>query len=656
MKNQYLFLFTIGPVQSFIAQARKTHDLYAGSHILSELAKAGLKAATNNLENYIFPSDPSANSIPNRFLCIIETNNPISHGKMVEAAVRKEWERIAQKVLDFESIKGVKQQIDAHLEIYWAFLPVKLDFSDYKVQYDHLERLLGAVKNVRSFTQFNYQMDEEGNAILGEKGRKCSLDGERNVKFYRLNEKEQETGVLKTKLFMSPNEVKFFETQPPAHINEEDKIYWRVLDVGEGLSAVSMVKRQLKLPKRLNQKQDYLSTAEIALKYQMEQLSKDKDKADLYECYKNLFSKDFARACMQLFSKGILKKVELNEKLFLTEFNTQFVFEDNLTTKKVPHAEQLCIATQVQKNLKSDLSQRYYAMIDFDGDHMGKWLSGSKIEEPEKNLKTFHGALSKQLACFAKAAETIVDEYGQTVYAGGDDFLGFLNLNYLFRAMTALRNKFKELVNDKLQKLGYLNGELSFSAGVCIAHYKEPLSMVLSKANLAQKAAKSDKKGDRNAFCIVASKHSGENHETYFRWGADCKNVSHLEYIVNQLITENSYSNTFIKNLTLEFSRLTDNQGKLANDTLLKAETDRLVKRSNLFKRDYKTETKDVFDARKQKGNEDLKNNVMALFIDRGFDNFINALHICDFMHRLLATGSDLGTLPQSEKELCNQI
>ncbi|NTW88345.1 MAG: hypothetical protein HGB26_04300 [Desulfobulbaceae bacterium] len=34
--QQYLFLFTIGPVQSFIAQARKTRDLYAGSAILLE--------------------------------------------------------------------------------------------------------------------------------------------------------------------------------------------------------------------------------------------------------------------------------------------------------------------------------------------------------------------------------------------------------------------------------------------------------------------------------------------------------------------------------------------------------------------------------------------------------------------------------------------
>lgn len=648
-KKQYLFLFTIGPVQSFIAQARKTEDLHQGSKILSDLAKAGLKVKN---QQPIFPKDTNASSIPNRFLCSIEQEDPIQHGKDVELAVRNYWkDEICKKLKPYLHIKGIEEQMNAHLEIHWAFVSVEKDDSDYREQYEKLERLLGAVKNARSFSQFNYQ------GTFGEKGRKCSVDGERNIKFYRLTEQEQNEqanfiknknadSVFENKLFVkrSDDEVKIIQYQ-----YDIKPFTFLKLQPGEGLSAICMIKRLLGT--------GFRSTADIAMLHVINYWFKNY----LMEVchYRNHFAGDGD-----------------------TEFTAQLYFEENITIDYLKKQGYPSLAnTKTVKDLQEELKQlkrlaeedkdnkvenkykfcRYYAIIDFDGDHMGKWLSGSKIKDPDKNLKDFHSKLSEQLACFAKEAKKIVDKYGQTVYAGGDDFLGFLNLNYLFHAMTALRNKFKELVNDKLQKLGYLNGELSFSAGVCIAHYKEPLSMVLSKANLAQKAAKSDKKGDRDAFCIVASKHSGENHETYFRWGADCENVNHLEYIVNQLITENSYSNTFIKNLTLEFSRLTDNQGKLANDTLLKAETDRLVKRSNMFKfkRDYKTdktETKEIFNARKQKGNEDLKNSVMALFIDCHFDNFINALHICDFIHRLLAMGRDLGTLPQSEKELCNQI
>ena len=40
----HLLLVTIGPVQEFIAQARRTRDLWYGSHLLSELARAGARA------------------------------------------------------------------------------------------------------------------------------------------------------------------------------------------------------------------------------------------------------------------------------------------------------------------------------------------------------------------------------------------------------------------------------------------------------------------------------------------------------------------------------------------------------------------------------------------------------------------------------------
>ena len=35
--SQYLVVYSIGPVQSFIARARKTEDLWSGSYLLSEL-------------------------------------------------------------------------------------------------------------------------------------------------------------------------------------------------------------------------------------------------------------------------------------------------------------------------------------------------------------------------------------------------------------------------------------------------------------------------------------------------------------------------------------------------------------------------------------------------------------------------------------------
>ena len=40
----HLLLVTLGPVQDFIAQARRTRDLWYGSHMLSELGRAAARA------------------------------------------------------------------------------------------------------------------------------------------------------------------------------------------------------------------------------------------------------------------------------------------------------------------------------------------------------------------------------------------------------------------------------------------------------------------------------------------------------------------------------------------------------------------------------------------------------------------------------------
>src|SRR2546421_12724871 len=55
---EYLFLASIGPVQSFIASARRTRDLQFGSWLLSELAKAAALqiVEAEGLNSLIFPA------------------------------------------------------------------------------------------------------------------------------------------------------------------------------------------------------------------------------------------------------------------------------------------------------------------------------------------------------------------------------------------------------------------------------------------------------------------------------------------------------------------------------------------------------------------------------------------------------------------------
>lgn len=52
---EQIFHFTIGPVQGFVAQARRTRDLWAGSFLLSWLAGQAMAAVFNQGGTITFP-------------------------------------------------------------------------------------------------------------------------------------------------------------------------------------------------------------------------------------------------------------------------------------------------------------------------------------------------------------------------------------------------------------------------------------------------------------------------------------------------------------------------------------------------------------------------------------------------------------------------
>lgn len=64
-------IITVGPVQSLIAQARRTQDLWVGSQLLQQLIRAGIETAQKAGANIIAP-DVNAlaqgGNVPNRFI------------------------------------------------------------------------------------------------------------------------------------------------------------------------------------------------------------------------------------------------------------------------------------------------------------------------------------------------------------------------------------------------------------------------------------------------------------------------------------------------------------------------------------------------------------------------------------------------------------
>ena len=250
---KHLLLFTLGPVQSFIAQARKTHDLYAGSMLLSALVQRAI--AVVGEANLIFPKKGEA--MPNRFLAELpESITDLSDfGQQVEAAVREEWQNIAKDALDGISRKpqGFDEQINNFLEIFWVIEPLESD-DKYNETVAKLEKNLAGIKNVRPFFQYSWQ-----NNITGEQGRKCSLDGQRNVQFYNPNNGKDQSEPS-SPLYSTPGGV-FISTRLPD----------AALQPGEGLSAVSFAKRRYKYAET----KTFKSTAEIALLDALNELEKE---------------------------------------------------------------------------------------------------------------------------------------------------------------------------------------------------------------------------------------------------------------------------------------------------------------------------------------------------------------------------------------------
>jgi len=155
LPNPATLLFTIGPVQGFIAAARKTRDLWMGSFLLSYLTWHAIKVIAERLgpDHVLFPSllgqplvdfwlhesgvlsqMPSSDqlrlaTLPNRFFAVVPAEKAEELAKKCEEALRGEWQRLAEKVWqeicqrvsEFAKAKPIwERQLAQFPEVYWA--------------------------------------------------------------------------------------------------------------------------------------------------------------------------------------------------------------------------------------------------------------------------------------------------------------------------------------------------------------------------------------------------------------------------------------------------------------------------------------------------------------------------------------------------------
>lgn len=180
--------------------------------------------------------------------------------------------------------------------------------------------------------------------------------------------------------------------------------------------------------------------------------------------------------------------------------------------------------------------EKYLAAIAFDGDSIGRWVSGERLESKER-LESFHSDFSSALSGFAlvearRIIESTIDGKDQSgkeikvplgflIYAGGDDVVALVPADQAIKVAGDIRQAFRESTK---RITGKNQSRPDGSAGIAIAHFKAPLQDLIREAQKAEKRAKRDpEKGGygRSAVAITLMKRSGEITEWGCKWSEE---------------------------------------------------------------------------------------------------------------------------------------
>jgi CRISPR-associated protein Cmr2 len=483
----HLLLISIGPVQDFIAQARRTRDLWFGSHLLSELSRAGAAAIAQGGAKLIFPAmdatDPELApcdlpdrtesqppkppvSVANKLLAVaVDAETARTLAVAARKAVEARWLGIAQKVWskradsllarDRDGKVAVQavwdEQVRDVLEFYAVWVPLGDNYSEARRR---AEQALAGRKNLKPFRPL--LKDRVG-------APKSSLDGAR-VSVLPDNDKRQ----------------------------GGDFARFRVGD-SEQLDAIGLIKRTGFEPEQ------FVPIVNVAAG---EWLARA---ATSNAAMRHLHA--LRDACRQA---GIPRVVRALPVVQHFGFDASVLYPQRLPALfrelKLPgdpaqwgrnHVEPLL---GVMREPPS-----YVVCLRADGDHMGVAIDA--LTDVEPNIR-----FSRALADFPAAARAIVEAHlGSLVYAGGDDVLAFVPVANAVACAAKLRDAF-EAAMAPVAPAGKVP---TLSVGLGIAHNIEPMSSLLALAHDAEVLAKGT---NRNALGVIVDKRSGGRRAFRLGW------------------------------------------------------------------------------------------------------------------------------------------
>lgn len=519
----HLLIVQIGPVQEFIAQARRTRDLWFGSHLLSELSRAAAKAGAEH-GALIFPAlaadDPELApcdgivrgeapplSIANKIVVELRPEvEPSAAARAIRQAVEKRWRGIADVVrrdYEFDLAENIgaiwDEQIGSLVELVAAWAPLDRDYA--AVRHD-VEAALGGRRRLRDFAAIRHH--RSGAPASSLDGGRVSVLADPQTRRARRAER---------RLLLGDN---------------------------ESLDAVGVVKRRGGNPDQ------FLSVVHVAATPWLQRVAARPDVAPRLA--------ELRRACAALRVTDDKSNVERSlDRISRPNLTAAQLFPYNasvLYASRLPAVFEELGATEAgarevarawgDAHLRPliDAAGRepdaYVACLVADGDRMGLAIDGLHSADA-------HRALTAGLGRFPAEAHRIVeqDHDGIVVYAGGDDVLAFLPVARAVACADALRVAFAAAVGpalDNARAIDRVGGHApprghdedavptpSLSVGVGIGHIHDSLGHLRHLGRRAEHAAKAATaaKLERNSLAVLVDRRSGGEHLWSASWDSE---------------------------------------------------------------------------------------------------------------------------------------
>ena len=510
------FQFTLGPVQGFVAQARRTRDFWAGSFILSWLSSVAIACIEKQGGTVQFPvpdaaylrhlygeagaqdAYPQQGSIPNRFKATTAQVPAGFHPEWVTQAVQAAWQALADSVWahDLADLAGEtthtiwERQTRNFWEMSWVLSEgdgaelldqrknwrdlVSPDEPGHKcMMMDGWQELSGVththMPSVREFWQQLASSGKTGMATdLGEGEQLCAL------------------------AFIKRRFARYFaqvEVDLPGQLG---RVYgWQVPSAVPSVSFVAAAPWLAQVLDRapVAALQDWNAAASRIASYSEVAHVQDDQPFEIdIRCVKE--------AADKRRSEGLHRRwAGLDGQLYFpTALENPRLFYDQTAARQVLHQLQHLRRSAGLQSLPSP----YYAILLMDGDQLGKHMGEQAKQQP----------ISAALNQFTQKAGAIVREHnGFLIYAGGDDVLALLPLDNALAAAAALQADYRAAFDTHCIQKGH-DVRSTLSGAIEFVHIRTPLTRVLQDAHqLLDDVAKEDV--GRNAIAVRVWKPSG---------------------------------------------------------------------------------------------------------------------------------------------------